>query len=227
MTAILTLDRVARTYSGTPAVNALRSCTFDLNRGDFMTIVGPSGSGKSTLLNLVGLLDRPTSGTYTLLGEDVSKSDEAARSAIRARSIGFVFQAFQLLEYRQAVENVMMASLYRGVSEAEAFDSSIQALASVGLAAKAHTLTNLLSGGERQRVAIARALAGNPALLLADEPTGNLDTANATEIMNLFRELNDHGTTVMLITHDPSVAAAGNRQLSILDGIVSDRTADD
>jgi putative ABC transport system ATP-binding protein len=190
-----------------------------------MTIVGPSGSGKSTLLNLIGLLDRPSAGRYFLLGRDVSQLSEVARSAMRGRHLGFVFQSYQLLEYRTSIENVMIASLYQGGSTAEAYEASMNALRRVGLESKAGVLPIVLSGGERQRVAIARAIASRPAVLLADEPTGNLDSVNAASILALFEELNRAGTTIALITHDPNVAAIGSRRLSIRDGQVEEMAA--
>ncbi len=222
MTSVIALDQISRTFPGETPVEAVRPCSFELHEGDFMTIVGPSGSGKSTLLNILGLLDRPTSGRYELLGQDVGGLNEEARSALRGRHLGFVFQSYQLLEYRTSIENVMIASLYQGVSSAEAYVASTTALREVGLEAKAGVLPIHLSGGERQRVAIARALAGSPAVLLADEPTGNLDSVNAASILALFESLNRAGTTIALITHDPKVAAVGNRQLTILDGHVEE-----
>lgn len=225
MTAVVVLEGVSRSFPGEHPVHAIRSCDVRLGVGDFLTIMGPSGSGKSSLLNILGLLDRPSSGRYFLLGDDVGLLNETQRSALRGRQIGFVFQSFQLLEYRSAIENVMMASLYRGATASEAYRTSQIALRSVGMEMKADAMPTRLSGGERQRVAIARAISESPALLLADEPTGNLDSRNAAEILRLFSQLNDSGTTIVLITHDSAIASLGNVNLAIKDGVVSDETA--
>lgn len=219
---VIDLRSVSRVYEGFPPVPALVGCDLRVNRGDFLTIVGPSGSGKSTLLNLLGLLDRPTSGTYLLEGSDVATLTEQQRTAVRGRRIGFVFQSFQLLSHRSALENVMMALLYRGSSRADQAAAGTEALTNVGLGHMLHTLPSRMSGGERQRVAVARALAGGPSLLLCDEPTGNLDSATAQSILELFIDLNQAGIAIVLITHDPGVAERGNRTVIIRDGVVSE-----
>lgn len=215
------LSGVTRVFRGTPDVHAVRQCTLTIPRGDFVTIVGPSGSGKSSLLNLLGLLDRPTSGQYVLEGHDTSSMSERQRTLLRGRALGFVFQSFHLLDHRSALENVQMSMIYRSTSVAERRRRAHDALDSVGLSGRADFHPTRLSGGERQRVAIARALAGRPSLLLCDEPTGNLDSKNSAAVMELFAELNANGTTIALITHDPEVAARGRRILSVRDGIVA------
>lgn len=220
--AIIELRAISRIYDGFPPVNALRPCNLVVARGDYLTIVGPSGSGKSTLLNLVGLLDRPTEGQYLLEGVDVGSLGERERTAVRGQRIGFVFQSFQLLSHRPALENVMMALLYRGATRAEQMAAATVALTSVGLSHKMHTLPSRMSGGERQRVAVARALAGGPSLLLCDEPTGNLDSRTAESILELFARLNESGIAIILITHDPSVASRGNRTVDIRDGVLTE-----
>jgi len=211
---------VARTFAGTPDVHAVRDCSLAIRRGDFLTIIGPSGSGKSSLLNLLGLLDRPTTGQYLLEGRDTSSMSDRDRTRLRGRTIGFVFQAFHLLGHRSALDNVQMSMVYRGMPDSARRQRALEALDAVGLAHRARFQPNLLSGGERQRVAIARALAGRPSMLLCDEPTGNLDSANSAAVLDLFSSLNAGGTTIVLITHDPGVAARGNRVISVNDGVV-------
>ncbi|WP_436501806.1 ABC transporter ATP-binding protein [Actinokineospora sp. HUAS TT18] len=215
---------ITRIYPGPPELTALREVTMRINRGDHVAVVGPSGSGKSTWLNIVGLLDRPTSGTYLLDGTDTAHLDEAARTAFRATRIGFVFQAFHLLAGQSAVENVMLGLLYRGIPSIRRRAAAMTALARVGLTDRAHAAANHLSGGERQRVAIARALVGEPSLLLCDEPTGNLDSANSVRILELLDELHHDGQTVVLVTHDRGIAAQAQRVLAIHDGTASEQT---
>jgi putative ABC transport system ATP-binding protein len=213
------LRAVGRTYPGPPQVRALEEVDLVIGRGEYLAITGPSGSGKTTLLNLIGLLDRPTEGVYELDGTDVGDLSEAERTAIRGQRIGFVFQEFHLLPYRTAAENVMLALLYGGVEgRAHRHALASQALARVKLAGRASALPNTLSGGERQRVAIARALVNRPALLLCDEPTGNLDSATAQQILWLIDELHSDGQTVVVITHDAAVAQRAQRTVAILDG---------
>ncbi len=221
---MIEIEHVARTYrreDGTP-VPALRDISCRIEAGEFVTIRGSSGSGKSSLLNILGCLDTPTSGTYRLAGEDVSRYTDRERSAVRAHRIGFVFQSFNLLPRTTAVENVEVPALYGGgdVDRGRA----LALLERVGLGERSGHFTTELSGGEQQRVAIARALMNNPPLLLADEPTGNLDTAAGDSIMDLLAGLNREGLTVVLVTHDERVAARAARELQIKDGILaSDR----
>ncbi|MET8698501.1 ABC transporter ATP-binding protein [Kitasatospora sp. NPDC004723] len=212
------------TYPGPPAVAAFKPADLALRRGEFVTVVGPSGSGKSTFLNIVGLLDRPTEGTYLLDGIDTGRLSDNGRTALRGRRIGFVFQSFHLLPHRSSVENVALAMLYSAVPARERRARAREALDRVGLAHRAQALPSRLSGGERQRVAVARALVGRPSLLLCDEPTGNLDTANSEVVMELLAELHLAGLTILVITHDPAIAERGSRTLTIRDGVLSDRS---
>ncbi len=218
MDSVITLAGVGLTYPGPPPVSALRDVDLDVRQGDYLAVVGPSGSGKSTFLNVVGLLDRPTHGTYLLDGVDVSTLSERDRTALRGQRIGFVFQAFHLMPYRTATENVALATLYAGVPKKVRISTAHEALARVGLAHRAHALTNMLSGGERQRVAIARAILHRPSLLLCDEPTGNLDSDNAASVLTLLDQLHRDGMTLMVITHDSTVASRAKRLVTIRDG---------
>ena len=218
---VVALSGLGRTFPGTPPVRALSGVDLAIERGAYLSIVGPSGSGKSTLLHLLGLLDRPTEGTYLLDGDDVSDLDDRTRTAIRARRIGFVFQSFHLLGHRSAQENVELGMLYSQVPRRQRPARAIDALDRVGLGHRRSFSPTTLSGGERQRVAIARALVGSPSLLLADEPTGNLDTATGESILALFDELHGGGLTLVVITHDPEVAERAQRTVSIRDGRLS------
>jgi putative ABC transport system ATP-binding protein len=222
MTAeVVHLSGVSREYPGAPPIPALRQVDLAIERGDYLTITGSSGSGKSTLLNVLGLLDRPTTGSYALDGIDVSTLTERDRAALRGRRIGFVFQAFHLLPYRSAMDNIMLATVYCGRSGMAARRAAAQAiLAKVGLGDRAEALPSQLSGGEQQRVAIARALVNRPSLLLCDEPTGNLDSATADAVLDLIGELAADGHTVVVITHDPRVAAHGRRTAVMRDGVL-------
>jgi putative ABC transport system ATP-binding protein len=216
---VLRTSLVTRTYQrGSISVPVLRDIDLKVAAGEWVAIVGPSGSGKSTLLNILGLLDRPDSGTYELLGEDVSGLGDARRAAIRNRRIGFVFQSFNLLTRTSALENVAAPLLYRGVRRAERRARARIALEQVGLGDRLDHDPAELSGGQLQRVAIARALVGDPAILLADEPTGNLDTGSGNDILALIERLHHHGSTIVMITHDPGVAARAERRLSLEDG---------
>ncbi|MFF7898421.1 MULTISPECIES: ATP-binding cassette domain-containing protein [unclassified Streptomyces] len=219
---VIEMRRTALTYPGPPPVTALRPCDLTVQQGEFVTVVGPSGSGKSTFLNIVGLLDFPTEGTYLLDGIDTGRLKDGARSALRGRRIGFVFQAFHLLPHRTALENVQLALVYQRVPRKERAARARETLAGVGLGHRVDALPTRLSGGERQRVAIARALAGRPSLLLCDEPTGNLDTSTAAQVLDLLEELNARGVTLVVITHDPAVAARGTRTLRIRDGVLTE-----
>ncbi len=225
---VLALEGIGRTYlSGEVEVAALAGVDLDVGRGEYVSIVGPSGSGKSTLLNILGLLDRPTSGSYRFEGLEVSGLDETERTAVRGRRIGFVFQAFHLLSHRSVLENVTLSMLYTGVSSRERTERARAALASVGLEQRADFTPTRLSGGERQRVAIARAIVADPALLLADEPTGNLDSRTSDSILGLFDGLRAGGLTIVMITHDASVAARADRSVRIRDGVLSAVDADE
>lgn len=209
---------VGLTYPGPPPVEALHPFDLAVGRGEFITVVGPSGSGKSTFLNVAGLLDSPTRGHRLLDGIDTAALPDRERTALRGRRIGFVFQSFHLLPHRSALENVTLAMLYTEVPRAQRLVRAREALEQVGLGHRADAVPGRLSGGERQRVAIARALVGRPSLLLCDEPTGNLDSANAASVLALLDELHGCGMTVLLITHDPAVAARGRRTVTIRDG---------
>ncbi|MDQ3951734.1 MAG: ATP-binding cassette domain-containing protein [Actinomycetota bacterium] len=219
--ATIRLVDLGRTYGGTPPVVALAGITLTIRPGEFVSFVGPSGSGKSTLLNLIALLDRPSSGTYSIDDRDVGKLTERDRAALRSATFGFVFQSFYLLDRYSSVENVELGLLYRAVPPAKRRSLALEALERVGLAARADHPANKLSGGERQRVAIARATVGGAPVLVADEPTGNLDSANSKAIVDLLRRLNRNGTTIVLVTHDPEVAAVADRRISLRDGTIT------
>ena len=207
-----------RYLMGGSTVEVLSSVDLDIKKGEFVSIMGPSGSGKSTLMNLIGCLDRPTEGTYSLNGVRVDSMDEDALAAVRNRNIGFVFQSFNLLARHTAIENVELPLFYAGVNDSEALARA--ALNEVGLERRMKHRPNELSGGERQRVAIARAIVLNPPIILGDEPTGNLDSRTGKEIMALFDGLHSRGTTLILVTHDPTVAACSQRIINIKDGRV-------
>ena len=215
---VIRLASVAYTYRGPPPVHALKPLDLVINRGEHVAVTGPSGSGKSTLLNLVGLLDRPTEGTIEIDGMDVGAAPERDRAAVRAHRIGFVFQSFHLLPHRTAVENVMLAQVYADLPRRGRLGAAMSALAQVGLAHRANAVPTALSGGERQRVAIARALVNRPSLLLCDEPTGNLDTTTTEELTELLETLHRAGATLLVITHNPAVAARAQRRVTIRDG---------
>jgi putative ABC transport system ATP-binding protein len=221
---VIELRGLERTYPGPPPVRALRPADLVIEAGDYVAVTGPSGSGKSTLLHLLGLLDTPTGGSYLLDGLDTSMLADKDRSALRGRRIGVVFQAFHLLPYRTAVENVLLAQLYNQTPRAARLQAAAAALEAVGLGNRLDALPVTLSGGECQRVAIARALVNSPALVLCDEPTGNLDSANALALMGLLDELNAAGYTVVVITHDPAVAGHASRTVAISDGLLTERT---
>ncbi|MER5205078.1 ABC transporter ATP-binding protein [Streptomyces sp. NPDC002825] len=220
-TPVIEFRGIGLTYPGPPPVAALRPCDLTVKRGDFVAVVGPSGSGKSTFLNIAGLLDAPTSGTYLLDGIDTGKLRDADRTALRGLRIGFVFQSFHLLPQRTALENVILALVYDGTPRRERADRARRALEQVGLGHRVDSLPTRLSGGERQRVAIARALVTRPSLLLCDEPTGNLDTVNADSVLALLTQLHKDGMTVLVITHDPLVAARAENMVTIRDGVLS------
>ena len=221
--AIISLDHVSRIYSmGRLEVPALADVSLEVLPGEFVAIVGPSGSGKTTMMNILGCLDRPTSGDYRLAGSPVADLDDDGLAKLRSRSIGFVFQSYNLLPRTTALDNVATPLLYQHVSRRDRVARATAALERLGLADRIHHEPTELSGGQQQRVAIARALVTDPAILLADEPTGNLDTHAGREVLELLLELNRAGRTVVLITHDPDVASAASRQIHLLDGQIAD-----
>ncbi|MCE9622772.1 MAG: ABC transporter ATP-binding protein [Actinomycetia bacterium] len=224
MSAVLELTSVVKEYPGAPPIRALAGVDLRVERGEFVAIVGPSGSGKTTLMNVIGALQRPTTGTVKIDGVATSSLSDSRLSAVRGRRIGFVFQQFHLIEGMSAMENVADGLLYAAVSRRQRLRRAAEMLAAVGLADRATHRPGKLSGGERQRVAIARALIADPAIVLADEPTGNLDSANGAAIMSLLQQLNADGRTIVLITHDRDLAQA-LRQVTMRDGcIVADST---
>ncbi|WP_396654984.1 ABC transporter ATP-binding protein [Microbacterium foliorum] len=216
--SLVELRDVTRSFPGPPEVQALKAATLSIESGDYLSIVGPSGSGKSTMLNLLGLLDRPSVGEYRLAGSLTGDLTEDERAAVRARFIGFVFQSFHLLPRRTVLDNVLLPMLYSGVPRREREARAREALSRVGLSHRVDFFPNSLSGGERQRVAVARAVVSGPRLLLADEPTGNLDHRTSGEVMALFEELNADGLTLIVITHDQDVARRARRRIQISDG---------
>lgn len=222
MIKILNMSKVYR--MGDNVVNALNNVSISIAAHEFVAVIGPSGSGKSTLMNMLGCLDTPTSGTYSLDGSEVSKMSDDQLAEIRNRKIGFIFQGFNLIQKLNALENVELPLIYQGVGSRERHIRSLEALETVGLGDRIKHKPNQLSGGQQQRVAIARALVNNPPLILADEPTGNLDTKSGYEVMNTLQELNRQGNTIILITHDANIAAQAKRIIRIQDGsIIEDR----
>jgi putative ABC transport system ATP-binding protein len=218
--AVIQLDHIHKTYTmGDVDVHALRGVSLTIREGEFVAIMGASGSGKSTTMNIIGCLDRPTRGTYILDGQDVSEMSKDERADIRCQKIGFVFQGFNLLSRTSALENVELPMLYAGVPTAERGQRAMEALAAVGLAGREQNHSNQLSGGQQQRVAVARALVNNPALILADEPTGNLDSRTSVEVMEIFQRLNrERGITLVLVTHELDIAQYAQRVVIFKDG---------
>ena len=221
---VIEISELTKVYgTGNVAVHALRGVDVQVSRGKFVAIMGPSGSGKSTLMNILGCLDRPTDGTYVLDGEDVSRLSKDELAGVRNRKIGFVFQSYNLLPRLSAVKNVMLPLLYSGngnghLTEEEQHERAIAALESVGLGERVNHRPSEMSGGQQQRVAIARALINNPSIILADEPTGNLDTRSSDEIMDIFHRLHGQGATIVMVTHEPENGAHAERVITIRDG---------
>jgi len=216
---LIQVEKLSKTYTiGTIDVHALREVDLQIDKNEYLAIMGPSGSGKSTLMNIIGCLDTPTSGLYKLTGSLVSTMDDDQLADIRNREIGFVFQTFNLLPRATALHNVELPLVYSGVSSAQRRDQAMIALERVGLADRVHHRPNELSGGQRQRVAIARALVNNPAIILADEPTGNLDSKTGVEIMEIFNSLREQGNTIILVTHEEDIARHANRIIRLKDG---------
>jgi putative ABC transport system ATP-binding protein len=224
---VIELTDVTKSFqTGEVLVEALRGVSFSVQHGEFVAIMGPSGSGKTTLLGILGCLDRPTSGSYRLVGDEMSTLDETRRARVRGMRIGFVFQAYNLIPRTTAYKNVELPLVYAGVPARERRDRVLEALDSVGLAARAGHFPNQLSGGEQQRVGIARALVVEPSVVLADEPTGNLDSASAGEVLTILERMNEFGTTIVMVTHSSEVAEHASRIVRFADGlVVSDEPA--
>jgi putative ABC transport system ATP-binding protein len=219
--ALIAMRDIWKTYQmGSEELHALRGVSFDVQRGEYVAIIGPSGSGKSTLMNLIGCLDTPSQGRYWINGKLVSEMDDDELARIRNKEIGFVFQTFNLLARATALHNVELPLIYAGIGSAERHEKAKQSLTAVELSDRMTHRPNELSGGQRQRVAIARALVNHPSLLLADEPTGALDSKTSIEIMNLFEKLHAEGNTIIVVTHEPDIAARAHRVISIRDGII-------
>ena len=218
---IIETQSISKIYQmGTQTVNALQSISISIDKGEYVAFMGPSGSGKSTLMNIVGCLDTPTEGNYFLNNKLVSDMTENELADTRNKEIGFVFQTFNLLPRASALENVALPLIYAGYSRSERNDIALEALESVGLGDRSHHKPNELSGGQRQRVAIARALVNKPSIILADEPTGNLDTKTSYDIMNLFQELHDKGNTIIMVTHEDDIAHYAHRIIRLRDGLI-------
>ena len=223
MQAIISVNELKKTYiMGSTVVNALQSITLDIHKNEFVALMGPSGSGKSTLMNLIGCLDTPTAGEYFLNGTNVSSMSDDELAEVRNKEIGFVFQTFNLLPRLSALENVALPLVYAGMSKSNRLEQAKSVLNDVGLGDRVDHKPNELSGGQRQRVAIARALVNNPSLILADEPTGNLDTKTSIEIMDIFEKIHANGNTILLVTHEPDIAEHAHRIIRLRDGLVEE-----
>ena len=221
MKALISVEELRKTYvMGSEKVHALKSISVDIKENEYVALMGPSGSGKSTLMNLLGCLDSPTSGDYILNGTNVSEMDDGELAEVRNKEIGFVFQTFNLLPRLSSLDNVALPLVYSGISKEERKEKARKALEAVGLGDRVEHKPNELSGGQRQRVAIARAIVNNPAIILADEPTGNLDTKTSVEIMGIFEEIHKQGNTIILVTHEPDIAEHAHRIIRLRDGLV-------
>jgi len=225
MELVIRTEKISKEYHmGSESIHALQSITIDIKRGEYVAFMGPSGSGKSTLMNIVGCLDTPTSGTYILNNHDVSDLTENQLAEIRNKEIGFVFQTFNLLPRATSLENVALPLIYAGIGKSEREERAYETLQSVSLGDRASHKPNELSGGQRQRVAIARALVNNPSIILADEPTGNLDSKTSYDIMDLFKKLHDMGNTIIMVTHEDDIAHYAHRIVKLRDGLIESDT---
>ncbi len=221
MDPIISIKNLKKTYvMGSEKVHALKSITLDIKKNEYVALMGPSGSGKSTLMNLLGCLDTPTAGEYILNNENVSTLDDGELAEVRNKEIGFVFQTFNLLPRLSSLENVALPLVYAGISKTNRLDKAEDTLTKVGLGDRVEHKPNELSGGQRQRVAIARALVNDPAIILADEPTGNLDTKTSIEIMEIFEKLHEAGNTIIVVTHEPDIASHAHRIIRLRDGLI-------
>ena len=221
MNPIIQTKNIEKVYRmGDEVIHALQSVSIDVQRSEYVAFMGPSGSGKSTLMNIIGCLDTPSSGTYLLNDQDVSDMSENDLATVRNKEIGFVFQTFNLLPRSSSLDNVALPLIYAGTGKSERQDRAMQVLESVGLGSRAYHKPNELSGGQRQRVAIARALVNNPSIILADEPTGNLDTKTSYDVMDLFQQLHDEGNTIIMVTHEDDIAHYAHRIIRLKDGLV-------